>query len=184
MQKQNEEKYLLKEMKDFVVNTGWTHKIQITQSDLYEQSARKMRIVKIVCAALTSAGLAALILKLAPENQNISLIIVFTLSLTITFIELVEKDRDFIKLAEQSKAVANNFWELRVDCESLINKLRSGEDIEAIKKSFDELKATRRTINRDIPNASAKAVSLASKKLKHNKDNDYTEDYKYFNLED
>lgn len=184
MQKQNEEKYLLKELKDFVVSTGWTHKIQITQSDLYENSARKMRIVKIVCAALTSAGLAALILKIAPDNQNIALIIVFSLSLTITFIELVEKDRDFIKLAEQSKGVANNFWELRVDAESLINKLRSGEDVEVIKKSFEELKATRRTINRDIPNASSKAVSLASKKLKYNKDNDYTEDYKYFNLED
>jgi len=36
--------FLIKEMKDFIVSVGWTHKIQITQSELYEKSANKMRI--------------------------------------------------------------------------------------------------------------------------------------------
>lgn len=184
MQKQNREKYLLKEMKDFVVNTGWTHKIQITQSDLHEQSANKMRVIKIACTALTSAGLASLILKLFPEHQNLSLIIVFTLALSVTIIELVEKDRDFSKLAEQTRNVASNFWELRVDCESLINDLKSDGDVAQLREKFEELKAKRKLLNRDLSNPSSKAVSIASKKLKENKDNDYTEDYKYFNLED
>lgn len=184
MQKQKEETYLLKEMKDFVVNTGWTHKIQIAQSDLHEKAGRTMRIAKIVCTALTSAGLASLMLKLLPEYQSISLVVVFSLSLTTTITELVEKDRDFTKLAERTRNVANNFWELRVDCESLINSLRSGGDIEQIKEEFSELRERRKTFNKDIPNPSPKAVSIASQRLKTNKDNNYEEDYILFNLED
>lgn len=57
-----EAEFLIKEMKGFIVSVGWTHKIQITQSELYEKSANKMRIVKTISASLTSAGLASLIL--------------------------------------------------------------------------------------------------------------------------
>lgn len=44
---QKKAELLIKEMKDFIVSAGWTHKIQITQSELYEKSANKMRIAKI-----------------------------------------------------------------------------------------------------------------------------------------
>lgn len=184
MQTQNKEKYLLKEVKDFIVNTGWTHKIQISQSDLHERAGARLRIAKIICAALTSAGLASLILQLLPDYQSLSLLIVFALSLSTTIIELVEKEKDFSKLTEQTRNVANSFWELRMDGEGLLSRLRSGEDAEQIKEELEGLKEKRKILNRDIPNPSSKAVSIASDKLKKNKDNNYTEDYKYFGLED
>ncbi len=184
MRELNTEKYLIKEMKDFVVNTGWTHKIQITQSDLYEKTALRMRFSKIICAALTSAGLASLILKLLPDYQAFSLVVIFVLSLSTVFIELLEKDRDYNSLIEQTKNIANQFCDLRLDCESLISRLKNGYPIEPIQEEFDNLKSLRKALNKDLLNPTSKAVSMASKKIKTNKDNDYTEDYKYFNLED
>lgn len=176
--------FLIKEMKDFIVSVGWTHKIQISQSELHEKSANKMRIVKILSVSLTSAGLASLILQVLPDYHNLSLLITFTLSLSTIFIESFEKDKDFNKLSENSRAMAGQFWELRVDCESLLYKLKAGEDIGSIQNDFQKIKDLRKTLVRDLPNATSKAVAIASEKLKKHKDNNYTNDYELFNLED
>ncbi len=176
--------FLIKEMKDFIVSVGWTHKIQITQSELYENFANKMRVVKVISASLTSAGLASLILRVFPNHENISLFTAFVLSLLSIFTESFEKDKDFNKLSANSKAIAGQFWELRVDCESLLYRLKTGEDIKVIQNDFQIIKVLRKTLAGNLPNATAKAVSIASDKLKKNKDNNYTNDYKLFNLED
>lgn len=176
--------FLIKEMKDFIVSVGWTHKIQISQSELHEKSANKMRIVKILSVSLTSAGLASLILQVLPDYHNLSLLVTFTLSLSTIFIESFEKDKDFNKLSENSRAMAGQFWELRVDCESLLYKLKAGEDIKSIQNDFQKIKDLRKTLARDLPNATSKAVCIATFKLKNNRDNDYTNDYRLFNLED
>ncbi len=143
---QKKAEFLTKEMKDFIVSTGWTHKIQITQSELCEKSANKMRIAKITSASLTSAGLASLILRVFPNHENISLFITFVLSLSSIFIESFEKDKDFNKLSENSRAIAGQFWELRVDCESLLYKLKTGEDIKLIQNDFQKIKVLRKTL--------------------------------------
>ena len=181
---QKKAEFLIKEMKDFIVSAGWTHKIQITQSELYEKSANKMRIAKIISASLTSAGLASLILRAFPNHENISLFITFVLSLSSIFIESFEKDKDFNKLSANSRAIAGQFWELRVDCESLLYKLKADEDIKLVQNDFQKIKILRKTLARDLPNATTKAVSIASDKLKKDKDNNYANDYKLFNLED
>lgn len=178
------EEFIIGEMKDFIVSVGWTHKIQITQSELYEKTANRMRIVKISLASLTSAGLASLILQVLSNYQNLSLFITFILSLSSIFIESFEKDKDFNKLAEHSRVMASQFWELRVDCESLLNSLRAGEDIELLQNDFQKIKDLRKTLARDLPNATSKAVRIATFKLKNSRDNDYTNDYRLFNLED
>lgn len=101
--------FLIKEMKEFIVSVGWTHKIQMSQSELYENSANKMRIAKILSVSLTSAGLASLILQVLPNYQNLSLLITFALSLSSIFIESFEKDKDFNKLSANSRAIAGQF---------------------------------------------------------------------------
>lgn len=106
------------------------------------------------------------------------------MSLLSTFIESYEKDKDFDKLSANSRVIAGQFWELRVDCESLRYKLKAGEDIKLIQNDFQKIKVLRKTLARNLPNATAKAVSIASNKLKKGKDNNYTNDYKLFNLED
>ena len=166
------------------MSVGWTHKIQITQSELYEKSANKTRTFKILTASLTSAGIASFIFQILPNYKNIPLFITFVLSLLSTFIESYEKDKDFDKLSANSRVIAGQFWELRVDCESLRYKLKAGEDIKLIQNDFQKIKVLRKTLARNLPNATAKAVSIASNKLKKGKDNNYTNDYKLFNLED
>lgn len=179
----SKQELLQKEIKDFIVNVGWTHKIQITQSDIYESKASVVKRAKIICAALTSVGLGGFILKVLPEYQTISLTVTFILSLATTLISLLEKESDYKKLSEQTRIAANRFWELREDCTSLLYKLKDGYDEKDATKEFDELKKLRKTYNTELLNPSKKAVALASEKIKTNHDNDYSDDYKYFNLE-
>ena len=171
-------------MRNFIVNVGWTHKIHIAQSDIYESKANTIKYAKIVCAALTSVGLGSFVLQVLPEHQTVSLTITFIFSLAATFISLLEKESDYKKLSEQTKITANRFWELREDCASLLYRLKSGDDVKDIAKEFNELKKLRKVCNAELLNPSKRAVALASKRLKISRDNDYTNDYKYFNLED
>lgn len=62
--------------------------------------------------------------------------------------------------------------------------MKSGDDLGGIVEKFDELKKLRKVYNMELLNPSPKAVKLASKRIKESHDNDYTDDYKYFNLED
>lgn len=77
--------FLNREMKDFIVSVGWTHKIQITQSELYEKSANKTRTFKILTASLTSAGIASFIFQILPNYKkyttfyNLRLVIIINL---------------------------------------------------------------------------------------------------------
>lgn len=49
-----EKKYLDKEIKNFLVNVGWTHKIQICQSEIYVECIKKIKLIKIILSSLTS----------------------------------------------------------------------------------------------------------------------------------
>lgn len=180
----SKQKFIQKEMNNFIVNVGWTHKIQITQSDIYLRKAIFMNCAKITCTTLTSVGLAGFVLKAFPEYQTISLTITFILSLITTFINLLEKESDYKKLSDQTRATANRFWELREDCRSLGYRLKCEDDLSEIIKEFNELKRLRKIYNAELLNPSPKAVDLASKKIRIQLDNDYSNDYKCFGIED
>lgn len=180
----SKQEFIRKEMKNFVVNVASTHKIHIIQSDIYAGKANHIKRMKIICTTLTSVGLASFVLKILPEYQAVSLTITFILSLATTFINLLEKESDYKKLSDQTRVTANKFWELREDCYSLLYALKSGDDLGGIVEKFDELKKLRKVYNMELLNPSPKAVKLASKRIKESHDNDYTDDYKYFNLED
>ena len=54
---ENKKKYLFKEIQTFLVNVGWTHKIQICQVDVYMELSKNLKLAKIILTSLTSAGL-------------------------------------------------------------------------------------------------------------------------------
>lgn len=64
----NDKEYLYAEIKNFLVNVGWTHKIQICQSNLYIEKAKQIQVLKIFLTSLTSAGLGCFVLDLLPQQ--------------------------------------------------------------------------------------------------------------------
>lgn len=176
----DDKKYLYEEIQTFLVNVGWTHKIQICQVDVYVEFLRKLKLAKIILTALTSAGLGSFVLKIFPSVQDLSMTITFALSLTTTIVIALDKENDYKKLAEQNKVAADKYLEMRNKATALLYRMKYEDNIMTIEKEFSELKELRNHANPDLPHTSSKAVTLASKKLKENKDNDYNEDYKLF----
>lgn len=175
-----DKKYLYEEIQTFLVNVGWTHKIQICQVDVYLEYSSKLKLTKIILTALTSAGLGSFVLKIFPNFQSVSMTITFALSLAATIIIALDKEKDYKKLVEQNKVAADKYLEMRNKATELLYKMKSGDSITTIEKEFFELKELRNHANPDLPYTSSKAVTLAGKKLKENKDNDYNDDYKLF----
>lgn len=173
-------KYLYKEIQDFLVNVGWTHKIQICQSDIYIEKIRRLRVAKIVLTSLTSVGLGSFLMKIFPDFQFASTIIVFTLSLTMTIVVALDKESDYESLSLQNKQASNKYWELREKASECLFLLNSGKDTDNVNEVFLELKEIRKQANSELPYTSPAAVKLAGNKLKKNRDNDYSNDYEYF----
>lgn len=173
-------KYLFEEIKNFLVNVGWTYKIQISQVDIYTTLLYRLKVMKIILTSITSAGLGSYILEIYPDFQHISMTITFALSLVTTIIITVDKESDYKKLAEQNKIAADKYLEMREGANELLYKIKCGDDLENIKKEFLELKDARNHANPDLPYTSNKAVNLASENLKKRRDNNYTDDYKLF----
>ncbi|TLG77360.1 SLATT domain-containing protein [Culicoidibacter larvae] len=183
-------KYLDDELKNFIVNVGWTHKIQICQSDIYIEYTKKLKWVKIVLTSLTSVGLGSFLLKISSDFQNISMILTFALSLSMTIVVALDKENDYKELANQNKLAADKFLEIREKALELLYELNMGKDADVIQQEFKELKEVRNQENSMLPHTSLEAVEVASIKIKDKRDNDYSEDYEYFipknlrNLED
>lgn len=173
-------KYLYEEIQNFLVNVGWTHKIQICQVDIYIEFSRMLKLAKIILTSLISAGLGSFVLKIFPSIQDVSMTITFALSLATTIVIALDKENDYKKLAEQNKVAADRYLEMRNKATALLYRMKHEDNITAIEKEFSELKELRNHVAPDLPYTSSKAVALASKKLKENKDNDYNDDYKLF----
>ncbi|KXS56936.1 hypothetical protein AWJ03_14595 [Listeria monocytogenes] len=173
-------KYLEEEIQHFLVNVGWTHKIQICQSELYVLKIKRLKVLKIILTAITSVGLGSALLKIFSEYSTLVTIISLAFSLSLSIVIALDKENDYKKLANQNKVDSDKFLELRECALELLYKLKMNSDVNDINKEFSKLKKLRRHINVELSYTSPKAVKLATKKIKDNKDNDYSKDYKYF----
>ena len=171
---------LQEELKNFIVNVGWTHKIQITQSDFYTRDSKIAKYAKITFAALTSAGLGSFLLKLSSGFHEIALIITFVLSLATTFISLFSKEEDFEKLSDSFRISANKFLELREKATELLYQAKYNEELGNLSEKFMKMKELRLEYSSELLNPSKRARKIAEKRIKENRDNDYYEDYNFF----
>ncbi len=169
---------LHQELKDFVVNVGWTHKIHIVSSDRYAEWSEAFKIVRIITASITSSGLIGIIF--LPGSFALKLFTAIFSFITVAM-NSFDKAVDFDKLSLKEKIDANNFWELRIDAESLLFEVvyntRSINDVEA---DFLKLKKLRKQYNDGLLNVSQRAVKKASKLINERRDNDYSNDYVKF----
>lgn len=176
--------YLYNEIQEFVVNTGWTHKIQICQADLNIIYANRLKWIKIILASLTSVGIGSFALKLAPNHQEISIILPFLFSVATTLATTLDKENNYKVLAEQNKTSAHEYFVMRNKAIELLYKSKCSEGIYLIEKEFFDLKKEREQSNPKLPYTSAKSVNLARVRLKEDKDNIYANDKRFFIPED
>lgn len=165
------------QLKNFIVNVGWTHKIHAVRIDELESYIRWFRIATIIISGVVSSGLVGI---LWFDEYWIKLVTAF-LSLVTTIIFSITKEFNFEeRLALERKSV-DELWNLRVLAEILLSEVvYNGKPSSKIQESFEELKFRRDATYSQLSNASPQNVSKASKLIKSRKDNDYEEDYRYF----
>lgn len=174
----NKQAKLHEELKNFIVNVGWTHKIHIVRSDEYSQYSTTFKIVRIVISAITSSGIISLFF----VNDSFELKFITAIFSFITVaMNALDKAVDFDKLSIKEKSDANNFWELRIEADSLLHDIVfNTEDLGIIDQQFSELKILRKQYNEGLLNTPNKTVNKACDRVNKRRDNDYSEDYVKF----
>ncbi|EPN1153145.1 SLATT domain-containing protein, partial [Listeria innocua] len=167
----NKQEELKEELKNFIVNVGWTHKIHIVRSDEYIYYSKLFKWIRIILAAFTSSGLIGILF----DSQSYILKVVTAIfSFATVAMNGLDKAGDFEKLCLKEKNDANNFWKLRTDAESLLSKtVFSTESMGRIDQEFEELKRLRIQYNAGLLNVPAKTVKKASKLIHKRKDNGF-----------
>lgn len=166
---------LHEELKNFIVNVGWTHKIHIVRSDEYARYSFVFKVIRVVVAGLTSSGLVGILF----NQESFSLkIITAILSFATVAMNGLDKAVDFEKLSLKEKTDANNFWELRIEAESLLHDtVFNTKNMDKIEKKLAELKKLRKQYNDGLLNVPNRTVNKACKMINERNDNDYSSDY-------
>lgn len=148
----------------------WTHKIQEKQADIYSNEYKTMEIIRIIAASLTSAGILALFKE---DSLWIKLVTAF-LSFTTILIGTFFKSFDLQTMVNRHKKSATELLSFRDNFIALICKIKieSGTPEELLQMYEEQLKRLHK-VYKEAPITSDKAVALANKALKVNKDNTF-----------
>ena len=166
------------DLKKFIVNVGWTHKIHIVYSDKLSFRNNIIQLTQIILSSLTASGIVTIVLGKGSESYNLAIAGISLVTLVMTGID---KLFNLNKLSIKEKQVANNFWKLREDGLRLLSSIQFHTDSEEnIQMAYEELINLRDEYSSDLSNVPKRYVDEASKLIKVRKDNDYAEDYKYF----
>lgn len=182
MNTQNEDREMSKkqhklheELKNFIVNVGWTHKIHIVRSDEYSHYSFAFKIIRLIIAGLTSSGLIGILFN---QESFILKFITAILSFTTFAMNGLDKAVDFDKLSIKEKTDANNFWELRIEAESLLHYTTfNTKNMDKIEEQLAELKKLRKQYNDGLLNVPNRTENKSRKMINERKDNDYSNDY-------
>lgn len=172
----NHQRQLHEEIKKFIVNVSWTHKIQIVYSDLLTLYAKLVRSVILIFSAIVSSGLVYILLK----DEQWAKVTTAIFSICVTILTALKKEFDFEGASIKVKNDANIFWLLREEALHLLYTITyNTKDFKDVSEEFDKLIDIRNRKSLELVNPPQKAINKASKFLKSRRDNDYVEDYKF-----
>lgn len=178
------QRQLHEEVKKFIVNVSWTHKIQIAYSDILTGYAKWVRVGNLLLSAIVSSGLIYILL----SDEYWAKVVTAFVSICVTILTALKKEFDFEGASERTKRDANILWELREKATHLLYVLTYNTDSsDSVAEEFDKLVEVRNRKMPELANAPKKAVDRADKFLKSRRDDDYEGDYKYLipnNLKD
>ena len=166
------------DLKNFIVNVGWTHKIHIVESDRLSFWSKGMKTIQILLSAFTTSG--AITTFLNEESFIFKIFTVITAFLTLV-VSGIDKVWNFEKQVSKEKTDAHNFLVLRDRAIKLLSSVQySDGDLKEIKNEYEKMMDKKLSISAELSNVPRRTVNKAGKLLKENRDNDYSNDYRLF----
>ena len=153
-------------------SVAWTHKIQEKQAEIYDKRYRILATVNIFAASITSAGIFSLIF----TDQTWLKIASAVVSFVTIFISALLKSFDLQSMTKANKETATKLVELRDELQTLILKIKLGEQsVYSLTDEFESLQKRVHAVYSDAPKTTDAAVKMAEVALKVNGDNTFTE---------
>lgn len=154
-------------------SVAWTHKIQEKQAEICDKKYHILATVNIFAASITSAGIFSLIF----TDQTWLKIASAVVSFVIIFISALLKSFDLQSMAKANKETATKLVELRDELQTLILKIKLGEQtISSLTDEFEALQKRMHIVYSDAPKTTDAAVKMAEEALEVNGDNTFTEE--------
>lgn len=175
-----EEYYTLEDnVRHTYMSVVWSHKIQEKQADIFTDQYKCLETIRIVFASLTSVGLISLIF----TDQFIVKLLSTLISFVSTLISLFFKSFDTQKNITDHKSSANELLIMRDKFKLLLLEIKLKKDtISNLLTRYEMLLEELGQIYKNAPNTTDDAVKRASKALKINKDNEFTDEEIDLNL--
>lgn len=150
----------------------WSHKIQEKQADILTDRYNRFEFIRVICISLTSVGLITLLFCDVFTVKLLSTLISFI----STVIAVLFKSFNVQENIKKHKHSANELLKIRDQLQLLLVKIQLDVDSKAeLLQEYESLLKTLWAVYDDAPNTSDKAVKNASKALKKNKDNEFTD---------
>lgn len=166
------------DLKNFIVNVGWTHKIHIVESDRLSFWSKVLKISQILLSATTASGILSVILNEGSRELQIFSAITAFATLTASGIDKVCNLEDRVS---KEKIDAHNFLVLRDRALMLLSGIQYNDgDLKSIKSEYERMVDRKLSISLQLSNVPRRTVNKAGKFLKNNSDNDYSNDYLLF----
>lgn len=162
------------EIEQLLGRSGWTHKIQEKQADIYHSNRIWAERIRIGISALTTSGILAIVIDEQTFGFKLATAIIALIS---TGINLYFQKFDFQSLEKMHKENAVKWLGLREDYTALISEMRAGvlSDEEVIERKRTLLEQYK-LISKETPITTNGAYERAKKALKINMDDIISQD--------
>lgn len=151
----------------------WSHKIQEKEADIQTEKFKCYETLRIFCASATSVGLISLIF----IDEFCLKIISAIVSFISTSISMFFKSFEIQSNISNHKKIAVDLLIIRDKLKLLLVEINLNNiNIEDIYYKYEELQNQLGTVYKEAPNTTDKAVDRASKALKINKDNEFSDE--------
>lgn len=162
------------EIEQLLGRSGWTHKIQEKQADIYHMRRIICESARIILSALTTSGIIAIVLD---EQTFWFKLVTAIVALISTGTNLYFQKFDFQAMERLHKECAVKWLGLREDYTSLISEMRAEVlSIEDVIKRKRELSEQYKLISKETPITTDGAYKKAEKALKIELDNIITQE--------
>lgn len=163
---------LLYEVRQKFAGVVWTHKIQEKQADIDANRYRVLKIINIICSAVTSCGIMSTVFFSEWWVKLLTAIFSFATLFTAAFLQTFD-----LKESEVShKKAANNFVVIRDRLLHIIGELKMTGDFEKISDEYDAVIADLEKLYLDAPGTTNRAVKKACTALKCNGEYSYSDE--------
>ena len=148
----------------------WTHNIQEKHADLCLKRFKVLETVRIFASSITSVGILSLIFVDELWIKIISALV----SLITVVISTLFKSFNTQELCDNHKKAAVALLAIRDKYQHLLLTIRVGEkSYNDLDQEYLALEQEKHSIYKDLPTTSDRAVQMASKALKIQKDNEF-----------